>query len=330
MNTIKFLRWSPLTTLIFSHLQNAYGEVQMLDAAFLKTWVDAPLSRDRRDFKLRRTYRSRSTRKGFFGFGWCTDFEKKVHKRLEGSKKIWLQDCDRETEYDLHSPANPKDYFVRKNNIYLRFIDGRLAQKYNHSGQLIYLNEKPGRTVSVELIYRPSGLLKEAKTSSETRVFFEFNDRNQIVRINTDSERFEYVYQGENLIEARKDNRTLHNYTYDAFNNLVRYFSSIGESEEIIYDTEKDWVLSRSLASKCRENYSYELKIISPTRSRQTSTLRRTCPAHTEMKKFEFWIRHGMDGANQLERLIVHADGTSRTRVFTNALGLNKKSQDVP
>src|SRR5690349_6968230 len=73
--------------------------VNMRDAAFLGQWKDLDLSQPNERFELIRYYNSRSHSIGNFGYGWCTDFEKKAE--LLSDKKLRLYDCKLSSPVEL-------------------------------------------------------------------------------------------------------------------------------------------------------------------------------------------------------------------------------------
>ncbi len=72
--------------ILFSSISNAV--VDMKNANFSQTWVDAEVPGVGYDLKVQRTYNSRSLFNGIFGFGWCSDFETRMTITAEGNLKI--------------------------------------------------------------------------------------------------------------------------------------------------------------------------------------------------------------------------------------------------
>ena len=52
----------------------AFALVDMKNANYTNTWTDMEIPGSGYDFKIIRTYNSRSLFNGIFGFGWCSDF----------------------------------------------------------------------------------------------------------------------------------------------------------------------------------------------------------------------------------------------------------------
>ena len=66
----------------------SYAIVDMRNANYSDTWLDLNLSGLGYNFRVSRTYNSRSIFNGMFGFGWCSDFETMIEKLPEGRLKL--------------------------------------------------------------------------------------------------------------------------------------------------------------------------------------------------------------------------------------------------
>ncbi len=75
-----------LMLLVFS--VQASGFVDMKNANFADSWIDYKSNGTGYQLKVQRTYNSRSTHDGLFGFGWCSDFETRLEIMPDSSLKI--------------------------------------------------------------------------------------------------------------------------------------------------------------------------------------------------------------------------------------------------
>ncbi|HEX4923964.1 MAG TPA: DUF6531 domain-containing protein [Bdellovibrionales bacterium] len=66
----------------------SFGLVDMRNANYSDTWIDLEIPGGGFDFKVERTYNSRSLFNGIFGFGWCSDFETSLEIEADGSLKL--------------------------------------------------------------------------------------------------------------------------------------------------------------------------------------------------------------------------------------------------
>lgn len=67
---------------------SAFALVDMKNANYTNTWTDMEVPGAGYDFKIVRTYNSRSLFNGIFGFGWCSDFETSMEVTPEGNIKV--------------------------------------------------------------------------------------------------------------------------------------------------------------------------------------------------------------------------------------------------
>lgn len=72
--------------LIFSI--SAFGFVDMKNANFADSWIDYKSNGTGYQLKVQRTYNSRSTHDGLFGFGWCSDFETRLEIMPDSTLKV--------------------------------------------------------------------------------------------------------------------------------------------------------------------------------------------------------------------------------------------------
>lgn len=274
----KMIPWNILA-LILSYAQNLLADVNMKDAAFLKTWTDFTNARDRRTFnsvssksdngdgvKINRTYRSRSLYKGFFGFGWCSDFEKSLTKN--NSTELSLNDCylNQPRHYvqniktQKYFSTNKKDYIELKNDNYLHIQNGRITQIFNLNGQLIQLLNNSLNT-RIELKYTDKGALTTIESSKKNAVLA--NNPLTVTfdnfgHIKTIGENLKYKYKNDDLINVEHhENEFSYSYHYDGLHNLVKVENNNQVIEKIRYNAALDQVTSITSNNNCESNFKY-------------------------------------------------------------------------
>lgn len=77
--------------------------VDMRNANYSDSWLDLNISGLGYNFRVNRTYNSRSIFSGMFGFGWCSDFETMIEKLPEGRLKLTECGAGQEITY---TPTN--------------------------------------------------------------------------------------------------------------------------------------------------------------------------------------------------------------------------------
>lgn len=75
-----------LSVLLASSMSHAL--VDMKNANYSNSWTDMEVPGSGYDFKVIRTYNSRSLFNGMFGFGWCSDFETSMEVTPEGNIRV--------------------------------------------------------------------------------------------------------------------------------------------------------------------------------------------------------------------------------------------------
>lgn len=79
----------------------AFAIVDMKNANYSQSWVDLEVPGYGYLMKINRTYNSRSTHNGIFGFGWCSDYETSLSITAEGNIKI------------IHCGAGQESLYIR-------------------------------------------------------------------------------------------------------------------------------------------------------------------------------------------------------------------------
>jgi hypothetical protein len=266
LTLIKFT-FIALTLQVLSYSTRA--AVNMRDASFLSQWKDFDLSttdglirgtasktRTQR-FELIRYYNSRSYFIGYFGYGWCTDFEKKI--TVVSSEKILLHDCklSAPVEYSIPPQSDPKAH--------IKLVSNKEELEFNAKGQLMAM--KSPDSPSLVFSYDTSGKLKAIQASNLRRLEFEINSQLGLIKkvISKDGSKIlgeaTYEYENENLIAVKNGKVVAQNLQYDKVNNLTRIDEVLPsrkkQFEIVVYDESFDRVRKYKDSAGCIENFSY-------------------------------------------------------------------------
>lgn len=133
----------------------SFGDIGFLDGGFHKDVTDLEIRQDRRNFKLRRHYNSRSLHQGLFGFGWCSDLEKSLDLRLPG--QVTLQDClfsepivfQKITSRLFQNSFRPSDVVTFENGRYVRKTSQSI-QTFDSRGRFVSLADHAGFEMRIE------------------------------------------------------------------------------------------------------------------------------------------------------------------------------------
>lgn len=249
----------------------------MKDASFRHTLSDlqTPL--------FHRSYNSRSLYNGYFGFGWCSTFEKSL--KINNTELV-LKDCKYDTEilFKLYSKnifrsvLNKKDTIEFKNGVYTRQYD-----VYDKWGRYVVSS---GSGTSVRLFYEESGRLDRG-VLPDGRILQFFWDLDKIKQVKLGSEVINYTFEASNLISVTKNTST-YKYTYDQLNNLISITFPNRKQQFISYDSKYDWVTR--IQNECVENYSYFTRTEKEFQH-QTATVTKSCPQRGPMRtQYEYWF----------------------------------------
>lgn len=125
----------------------SHAVVDMKNSNFSDTWTDIKLVGTGYELAIERTYNSRSTFDGIFGFGWCSDFETKLEIMPDSTLKVTECGGGQEISYSTTNLLNGKD------------LD-------NYINKLVQLSKKRNRTLKAPYLKR---LAKDLKTNQYLR-----------------------------------------------------------------------------------------------------------------------------------------------------------------
>ena len=277
-----------------------HAEINMKDASYRYSFSDIQ--------GLRRTYNSRSLYTGYFGFGWCSNFEKSLE--INNNKEITVKDCDTDFHFVLTDENNSlktrtfqnpytKEKILFKSGTYSHYLQNGEIRMFNRLGQLTNIISSNGTNIA----FNYSGKnISSLRTETNYELTFHLNDTNQITKIeSSNNESTLYLYEKENLIQSVNSKKQSHLYDYDDMNNMIRLTYPDKTEETIAYNNDQDRVLKINLKNNCTEYYDFYSK--DRDQLRQVSTLTRKCDNKTiNQYIYEFWYKERSDGLKYLER----------------------------
>jgi YD repeat-containing protein len=281
---------------------SASADVNMLDASFRQTFIDAQVA----GLKIERRYDSRSTYLGLFGFGWCSTFDSKLDIRT-----LKLNDCGK-------TSSNAIVRYDGKTGTYVQRLTSGLTRIFDaDSGALIALRSGAnGPTVVIDDDRAPtsagdtrSRLPRAAalgegikmrpgiQTDTQSRIRIEFDSLRENVTslLLPDGTRLTFEYSDRrDLLLAKNAWSNTYRFQYDRLHNLtqVRYPDDTQELME--YDADRDRLLKFQGRDGCIETYEHTISSSSKERT-QISTALLTCngqPKRQATFRFGF-IRKG-------------------------------------
>ncbi len=239
---------------------SALADVNLQQASYYKTWTDFSIESKGLKYSFQRTYRSRSIHQGLFGFGWCSDFEKKLE--ILGPEKIVLKDCQEERTLlykkrgkDFVSIQDPKDKITRAGSRFHR-QKGLIQQVFDPEGRLIELKYFKW---PLQIFYGSDQRISQIKINHDQVINLKFTPRDGDSLTVTAPRKAAFVYhfKDKNLISVTTASGSKIFYQYNSAHNLTRVTRDEKTLELMSYDDKKDWLLEASDDSRCKKTFSY-------------------------------------------------------------------------
>ncbi len=254
--------------LIFLGLTStALADVNLQQASYYKTWTDFTVESKNIRYSFQRTYRSRSIHQGILGFGWCTDFDKKLDLRKTG--EIILIDCQEErsllfkkTTKDYVSNTNFKDKIVFQNGHFQR-QKGLIKQIFDAEGRLIELRYFKW---PLEIFYGSNQQINKIKINNDQIIDLKFTpkDGDSLTVMAPGKAALVYHLKDKDLISVSGGSGIKTNYNYNSFHNLIRIGQGSKTIERMTYENSKDWLIETSTDSACKQTYIYQTDVKKP------------------------------------------------------------------
>lgn len=217
--------------------------------------------------KFERVYNSRSNHRGWFGYGWCSNFETRIETTPDNIKFIYCGDGSHttynKTGNQYTSAESKETSFKKVGSNFVRTSKDGVEETFDQEGRLTRI--KRGKD-HISLKYKgsvPSELVDSggrkvqvlSKDNQITEISFETSLDGKTMKEKIAS----YTYDGEHLKSVNNFWNNTYSYSYDKQNNLVKSVWPNGEEVKISYNS-NDWVKSVVGHDLCVENYDYTMK----------------------------------------------------------------------
>lgn len=290
------------TTLLFC-ISSGFGphanaDINMMEASFKTSFIDAQID----GLNLTRSYDSRSTYSGLFGFGWCSNLDVEI-VRLADS--VALRECG--TEKKVKVTFETSSYLYKRN-------DGSIQRFAIEDGSLTGI-KIPGHTEVP--ITRGRG-----SPDQRHKVLLELDDAKRVIRVENSG--FTYGPEG-NLLSAKNSWSNTYKYDYDRLHNLTLISYPDNTSEKLTYDTDHDRVTSFEGRNGCTETYRHTFQKIQTSKILQTSVATLKCATEefpnqkTTETRFDFKFAKRSDQRWALSKLSLTREG--KTQITNYKLG---------
>ena len=196
----------------------SYGLVDTKSAGYSKTFVDFSFKGLGFDLKIDRAYNSRSLYNGFFGFGWCSNFETRLTVLPDNSIKS--TECGGGMEIFYH-PKNKKADVNLQVNLILKQIQKRKVKMKNKSLKKLRQDLLQSQTLRADFI----GALDIKGKATDGTTYFANGRFNEFV-----------------IFKNGRFYRTLPSGASEVFNSkgqITRTFDKFGSSLDVAWRSDK-------------------------------------------------------------------------------------------
>ena len=320
--------------IVFCSTQVVQGLVDMKNSNFTRTWIDYK-SNDSPLLRISRSYRSRTLFNGFFGFGWCSNYEDRLDLDLD-NQRLTFKECGDGQEIVYKKGKNKAqnsssviesfyplgggiDKVTRVRAGYLRLLSNGDKQKFDLRGNLVRFEKRDGNYIMVQ--YDKKKCLDKVIDNQGNYLNFSCK-KNKIEKIITyNGKKLTYRFHNfENLVFVKAGKKTF-KYKYDKLHNMVEgtYPDGRGKTFFTTYNSKRDWITSFKDARGCVEKYNYRISRSSP-HLRHSNTVRKYCKKKLVVtKNYDFWYKKRKDGEVYLDRMRVKVNGRLESDTFYHA-----------
>lgn len=261
-----------LTTTLFTSF--AFAGVNLKNGNFYISYTDIVVPGGGKKLEITRTYNSKSTEIGWFGFGWGSEFETRLELSADGSVVIHENGSGAQTRF---TPRTPVDVVAASTKI-VNEMKKKTALSDKTSSDLIKklsedaeLRHTYAVNFGVQATLAPGSVLyttdrgpqelsvtKEGYKRSHTdgRVDF-FNNEGQLVKISDKSGYFVGFTYKEGQLESIKDSQAKQIFFSWYPGGLVKEIWSAGDNKATYKYTENDLVYSKDIGDNAYE-YTYD------------------------------------------------------------------------
>ena len=305
----------------------AQALVDMRNSGFTRTWTDYASS-DAPLLTIHRSYRSRSLFIGFFGFGWCSNYEDALDLSELNKGLITFKECGdgagityRKGKNKAHRSSNILTSFytiggaggklVQVRNGYLRHLANGHKQTFDQDGRFVRFENKNGKSITLQ--YDEKKCLSKVIDSQGKYLDFVCDKKSsqpKIKKITTyDGKTLLYNFHRlEDLIWVKLNKKKIFGYKYDSLHNMIRGTYQGGKKFRATYNEKRDWILSFTNEDGCIEKYTYEVSRSNP-HARHRNKVKKYCKNKLVVtKEYSFWYKTRKDGEIYLSRMLIKID----------------------
>ncbi len=321
----------------------SHATLDVRNGSYNHTSLDFIVSNSEIDMRLQREYSSRDNRRGWFGWGWCSNYESKL---VIHENEIIFKSCRFEIGFKRINKtlwktiSEPNGTIkVKKNQFILDMQDG-FIYVFNNAGSLLSILDRNQKTLAFNWSPRIFSKAKvlTVRSSDHFEMQFIFNSNHIVDRVVISAPRglvlhreerevrpkrwtFFYQYQDDNLISFKEEAKTLVSYKYSLLRNLVEVQTRFSKTFKVQYDEEKDLVTNVTHPDGCYEDLAYWFNSTQPQNHHRVQYKKVCDKAVIVFGIYEFIYNIHPSTGRYLNTLIVNKGGRVQTINFSPITG---------
>jgi len=214
-----------------------------------------------------------------------------------------------------YAKGRSKEFIIVTEKGYLRRLPNDLRERFNQEGRLV---ESKNRNTKIEISWSDTNVLVMDERGNRLNYLLNKDGKVKQARYNKKPVAT-YTHKGDNLIRIVNHSKETYRHSYDGLSNLTRTVYPDATTEELSYNTKKDWVMSFKDRRGCKESYNYGVNNKNP--DHYFSTVQKVCGKRIVNKsKYEFWHARDPGGGKYLKRARSRINGRIDTDVSYHPL----------
>ena len=189
------------------------------------------------------------------------------------------------------------DHIRFTGNQYIRTLPNGQMETFNKDGLLVKERDKSGNWISIQ---RKKGQI--VKMMDNKGRSLQFRRKKGVLTVTGPNKvKAVYVIKEDNLVKVTNSKGEEYHHFYDNYHNLKKTRYPDNTYEALVYNTDRDWVMSFKDRRGCKETYKYVTN--KRNKDHYWTDVRKKCGKRvTNISRYEFWNKKKKDGSKYLYR----------------------------
>ena len=196
------------------------------------------------------------------------------------------------------------DHIRFTGNQYIRTLPNGQMEFFNKDGLLVKEQDKSGNWISIQ---RKKGRI--VKMMDNKGRSLQFRRKKGVLTVTGPNKvKAVYVIKKDNLVKVTNSKGEEYHHFYDNYHNLKKTRYPDNTYEALVYNTDRDWVMSFKDRRGCKETYKYVTN--KRNKDHYWTDVRKKCGKRvTNISRYEFWNKKKKDGGKYLYRAKQRVNG---------------------